>query len=346
MLFPCSRNLFYFEKGDAASLFNDLTEEFDKANLSVVNLECPLMKRPDPTDKTGPTLGADSKCISALKIVDVLNLANNHIMDHGKDGLENTITLCKREQIGFVGAGKNLSEAQRVLIQKIKGIRVGIMGVAEHEFSIATKDKCGANPLDIIGYMRYVREHKTEWDYLIVLLHGGNEYYPYPSPRLRRICRFLVEEGANTVICQHSHCPGCYENYKNGKIVYGQGNLLFDRQIYGEKDWNKGFLVQLTLENKGQVNMVLIPYTQSSSSVGARKMNDELTKTFLHSIEQRSEEILQQNFLENKWKQFCASKKDAYLGLLCMPRGRFFSIINRKFHLVDKLLSDKKKGLY
>ena len=35
--------------------------------------------------------------------------------------------------------------------------------------------------------------------------------------------RFIIEQGARMVICQHSHCAGCYEKYQNGHIIYGQG---------------------------------------------------------------------------------------------------------------------------
>lgn len=65
-------------------------------------------------------------------------------------------------------------------------------------------------------------------DYTIVLYHGGKEHYRFPSPNLQKYCRKFIEKGANIVICQHSHCIGCEENYKNGKIIYGQGNFLFD----------------------------------------------------------------------------------------------------------------------
>ena len=65
-------------------------------------------------------------------------------------------------------------------------------------------------------------------DYTIVLYHGGKEYYRYPSPNLQRVCRYMIEKGTDLVICQHSHCIGCEENYLSGKIVYGQGNFIFD----------------------------------------------------------------------------------------------------------------------
>ena len=130
--------------------------------------------------------------------------------------------------IPTVGVGRNLEEARRIWIQDLGGIRVGILAMAQHEFSIATSDSPGANPLDLIDFIRNVAAQRQNFDYLIVILHAGNEGYPYPSPRLMETCRFLVEQGAGAVICHHSHCAGCWEEYGGGYIAYGTGNFIYD----------------------------------------------------------------------------------------------------------------------
>jgi poly-gamma-glutamate synthesis protein (capsule biosynthesis protein) len=245
---PTSADTPYFVDGDAAMLFGDLLEEFQKADLFVVNLECPLTDESSPIVKRGPTLRAPFRCVAAIKKagIGVLNLANNHILDHGPAGLESTLHVVETAGIATVGAGRNRDEARRILIRSVGGIRVGILGVAEHEFSIATAISPGANPLDLIDIVRNITAHKKEWDYLIVLLHGGNEGYPLPSPRLMDTCRFLVEQGAKAVICQHSHCVGCCEDYRGGHIVYGQGNFVFDSSA-PPSGWNEGVLVRLCI---------------------------------------------------------------------------------------------------
>ncbi len=342
---PLGRNLPYFEAGETSALLNDLQPEFEKSDISIVNLECPLIEKPDPISKTGLALGASSHCIAALRFVDVLNLANNHILDHGKGGLENTISVCRGENIECVGAGKNLAVARQVLIQQVKGVRVGIMGTAEHEFSIATKDSYGASPLDIMDYIQNVREHKDQWDYLIVLFHGGNEYYPFPSPRLQRVCRFMIEEGADAVICQHSHCPGSYETYQNKHIVYGQGNLLFDRIPCANDEWNKGFLVRLVIKSEHRSVMSFIPYIQSDLVAGAKKMNADQALVFLQELKERSDKMQEEDFLESKWNEFCEDKKREYLRLLFFPQSRIFNYLDRKFKLVEKFISKEKREL-
>lgn len=79
---------------------------------------------------------------------------------------------------------------------------------------------------------------------MIVLYHGGKEQYRYPSPNLQKTCRKLVEKGADLVVCQHSHCIGCREEYLQGTIVYGQGNFLFDDEE--NEYWQTSLLIMIS----------------------------------------------------------------------------------------------------
>src|SRR5687767_1761688 len=205
---PVRRNLSYFGNGDAAGLWNDLLSEFESAHLSVANLECPLIERRTPISKTGPVLEAPSECLNAFVRghIRCLGLANNHILDHGADGVENTLRVCSSAGIMTFGAGRDLEEAGRMLVVNVGGLRIGLMGAAAEEWSAATEDSPGANPLDLIECARRLHRQRGTYDFLIFLLHDGAECYPYPSPRLRKVCRFLIEQGADMVVCQHSHC--------------------------------------------------------------------------------------------------------------------------------------------
>ncbi len=338
---PTARNFSSFQRGDAAALFHDLLEEMEKADLRVVNLECPLIESESPIPKTGPVLGAEGACIHGLKAarIDVVGLANNHVLDHGEAGLRTTLAACARVGIATVGAGADLEAAQRPFLTRLGGVRVAILAVAEHEWSIATEDSWGAAPLDLIENVRIIRRYRAEYDYLIVLLHGGNEHYPFPSPRLMETCRFLVEEGANAVLCQHSHCAGCYENYQNGHIVYGQGNFIFDSPGR-EAAWHEGFLVRLSIRPDFSSTMEIIPYTQSGEEIGARKMQGEQAQAFLETIRARSEAIQDKAFVRAQWAQFCAQKRHWALGQ-ALGFNRLMHRFNRGGKLVRLLYSDQ-----
>src|SRR6185503_10439903 len=153
---PIGDNLPHFEAGDARRLLNDLLPEFKAADLAIANLECPLIEQSAPIQKTGPTFGASRSCIRAIKNagISLLGLANNHIMDHGPSGLRNTIEVCAAHDIAIVGAGENLEKAREIVVTTIGNVRVGVLAMAEHEFSIATKDSPGASPLDLVDFVR------------------------------------------------------------------------------------------------------------------------------------------------------------------------------------------------
>lgn len=335
---PRGEVLPYFERGDAAGIFHDLLDEFQAADLSIVNLECPLTDIDSPIPKHGPALRASSACIAGLKNagIHVLNMANNHILDHSAQGVENTLRLAGSAGIATVGAGRNREAARQILVRAVNGIRIGILGVAEHEFSIATVDSPGANPLDLIDIVRNIVAHRKEWDYLIVLLHGGNEGYPYPSPRLMDTCRFLVEQGAGAVICQHSHCVGCCEEYHGGHIVYGQGNLVFDASK-PPPGWNKGVLVRLHIFENGKSQIELIPFEQSQGQPGARKLKPD---ALMKAVSKRSARLQDSSLIEKQWHQFCLERRNEFLSSI-LGHGRALSRLNR-YRWLHRLLYPAK----
>ena len=344
---PIRRNMPYFVSGDANVLFNDLLIEFEHADLSIINLECPLIRKESPILKSGPVLGADSESVNSLKNahIHVVGLANNHILDHGPEGLANTISVCRNAGLTVVGAGKNLDEARKILIRTVKNLRIAILACAEHECSIATNNLPGANPLNLIEFVRTIKRHRDEFDYLVVLLHGGKEHYPYPSPEMQQICRFMIEEGANAIICQHTHCPGAYEDYEGGHIVYGQGNLIFDAYPNPRESLYKGYLVNITVKPDRTSEMNITPYVQSDiCRIGARRMEKDEEKIFRRDLQQKSAQINDREFLEKQWERFCRDHKYEYLGYI-LGFSHHLNYFNKKLHLADFLFSRRSRRL-
>jgi poly-gamma-glutamate synthesis protein (capsule biosynthesis protein) len=328
---PIEGNRPYFERGDARSLFNDLLGEFEQADLVIANLECPLIDKPTPIRKTGPVFGEPSACINGIKAagIDVLCLANNHAMDHGPAGLRNTLQVCAAAGIATVGAGENLASARRIEIRAVGGVRIGILAVAEREFSLATRNSPGANPLDLIDYVRNVRCAKADVDYLIVLLHGSDEFL-VPTPRIKDTCRFMIEMGANAVLVQHPHVLGGYEHYRGGHIVYGQGALVMDEAIYrNRKSFHEGFLVKLRVVGATGSTMEIVPFTQSAPVPGARRMESETENQFRRMLANRSAAIQDDSLVEAEWRRFCEVNKHDYLSSL-LGHNRILARLNRR----------------
>jgi len=342
---PIGGNLACFKAGDAQNLFNDLLGEFHQSDLSIANLECPFIENPSPILKTGPTFGAGSDCINSIKNarIDVLGLANNHIMDHGAAGLSNTMRVCAEAGIATVGAGRTLAEARQILVRHVGPIRIGILAMAEREFSIASNGSPGANPCDLVDFVRNVNTHRYAFDYLIVLLHGSAEFH-VPTPRIKDTCRFMIEMGANAVIVQHPHCLGGYEEYRGGHIVYGQGALIMDEAIYRDvTTFHEGFLVKLNLAQDLSSTMEIVPFTQSMPAPGARRMPPDQEQKFRQRLEERSRDIMDPRFVEAEWRTFCQKRRHGYLSSI-LGHGR----ILRRFNvggLMEKLYGRRLLGV-
>ncbi len=171
--------------------------------------------------------------------------------------------------------------------------------------------------------------------FMIVLLHDGAEFYPFPSPRLRKVCQFLIEQGADLVVCQHSHCAGAYEAYGNGHIIYGQGNLISD---WPDRDgsWHEGFLIRLTIGSDLRARWQPIPYTQSDRLPGARRMTAAREKRFLIGLAERSQAIKDEGFVGRAWEQFCRKNRHDVMSFI-LGHGRFLGRLNRNGWLVKRV---------
>ncbi len=318
---PTSTNCDLFAKGDVSALVgNGLQKILSDADYRVFNLETPLTDSCSPIEKCGPALYAECLTISGLKKigVDLFTLANNHIMDQGENGLMETIETLNKSNISYLGAGKDLIEAQRPLVAYIKGKKVGFYGCAEHEFSIAGEISSGANPFDPLESFDHITDLGKTCDYTIVLYHGGKEHYQYPSPMLQRVCRKFVDKGANLVICQHSHCIGCEEKYGNGTIVYGQGNFIFDS--------NKGFFsdASLLVKINDDFSIEYIPLVKVEK--GIRHATGEDAERIMSEFNIRSEQVKQKGFVKKEYQKFADKMISDYM-LTCF--GYKHKIIHR-----------------
>lgn len=324
-LVPTQSNWKLFGSGEVEQLVGkELLQLLQSADYRIFNLEVPLTDTSTPIDKCGPALIAPISTITGCKAlgVDCFTIANNHIMDQGAQGLYSTLKVLDAHEISHVGGGTNLAEALKPLIFEVEGKKIGIYACAEHEFSIAEENVPGANPFDPLESPDHVAALKGQCDYVIVLYHGGKEHYRYPSPNLQKVCRKLVEKGADLVVCQHSHCVGCEEKYLNGMIVYGQGNFLFD---YGTNEyWQTSLLVAVSED----LSVSYIPLRKHENVV--RLATEEDAYQIMQSFYARSEEIKQSGFVEKKYREFADEMVTNYLfGMSGMRKSLLFRICNK-----------------
>lgn len=281
-------------------IFGSARAIIDRADFTMINLEVPLCRGGTAIRKVGPAIRAVPETLVALKEVgvDAVCLANNHILDYGSIGLSETIAALVAQGISHAGAGLDRASAEAPLRVTIRGRRLSFFSFAEREFNVTEDGLAGAALLDPLNMAPLLLHERSEADAVIVLVHGGNEYFPYPRPGMRRLCQFLIDIGADAVICHHAHVPGPYEVYRGKPIVYSLGNLIFDTDDPHPPEWDKGYLAGVDLDFHGSalkcIRIEQFPYTQAIAQGGLRLTKGQERDSFLAQIE------AMRNILENR----------------------------------------------
>ncbi len=231
-------------------LFADgIREACRSSDAVVVNMEGPVTAGP-PMPIPGAVLHSDPQSAEALRGLGrvMLDLANNHILDHGPAGLMDTLRFAGERGWPCLGAGENRQRAMEPCVLERSGIRVGLLGVCWHGVPFA-----GAHSPGVFGdsperrVRARIRELKRRVRWVVVIYHGGEEFTHVPLPaRRNKFLRYLAA-GADVVVAHHAHCVQRYERAAGKHVFYGLGNLVFDhsphRQFEGTDE-----SVLLTLE--------------------------------------------------------------------------------------------------
>ncbi|MBR2930382.1 MAG: CapA family protein [Clostridia bacterium] len=302
---PTAENIGLFEAGDVDALFGEeIKQILSEADYRIFNLECALTDEDTPLMKAGVCLRAPTATIEGYRAagVDMLGIANNHVLDHGYEGFLSTVNTIDKAGIARVGGGFSQEEASKPAFFELEGKRIGVYACCEHEFSWARDYGFGSNGFEPLDSLDEVAEAKAECDYLIVLYHGGKEHYRYPSPRLTKVCRRMAEKGADLVLCQHTHCIGTAEDHNGSRIVYGQGNFVFvkDKKEYPFEGWFTGMLVAVDITDEG-VKYEYIPYELTDK--GVRLSHDP---SLLEGLYARSKEVEDDVVRAKKYAEFAA----------------------------------------
>jgi hypothetical protein len=185
--------------------------------------------------------------------IDVLTLAGNHLMDYGEEGIEDTIKWLDQNQIKYLGAGMNLTEARRPLITERNNTRIGFLNyncVGPKE-TWAGPQKAGnayihiithyaldhANPGGLpkiythaepksLGWMKEdIEKLKAQCDFVVVALHKGLVHTPAKLVEYEQQVSYeAIDAGADLIISHHSHILRGVEWYKGKPIYHGLCN--------------------------------------------------------------------------------------------------------------------------
>ena len=234
-------------------LFEEVTPIFREADAVVVNLECPLTDTLSPVNKKY-IFRADARWAKDLKKAGITHaaMANNHSNDQGRRGLQATAHHLTDAGISTLGYGRNFKEQMSPALIEKDGIRVAVFNATTLTIEnwCRIDDKPGiAQPtekelLDEIGDFR----RKYPGTHIVVVLHWGVEFQPYPSIRQRALAHRLSEAGVAAVIGHHPHILQPIDTIGKMPVYYSIGNFVFDQNVPKAKE---SMIARLTFHSDG-----------------------------------------------------------------------------------------------
>jgi poly-gamma-glutamate synthesis protein (capsule biosynthesis protein) len=167
--------------------------------------------------------------------VDVVSLANNHGMDFGLVGLQDTLEAARAAGLPLVGAGTSQAEAFAPWTATIGGHRVAVLGATQVlDSSLASSWAAGpsspglASAKQPAALVEAVTRAAAEADTVAVVLHWGVEKETCPTRAQQDLARAVVEAGADIVVGGHAHRLQGGGHLGDAVVGYGLGNLVFD----------------------------------------------------------------------------------------------------------------------
>lgn len=237
----------------AGWFFSGLTELFGGDDLTLVNFEGTLTEATQKKDKLfnfkGPAAYTD---ILTLGGVEAVNIANNHIVDYGDEGREDTIA-------NLTAAGLTVSGNGMLGIFEKDGVKVGMTGYC---FPYQNEQK------DISKDVAALREAGCQ--IVVASFHWGSEYKEDFTREQRKIGRAAIDAGADIVVGHHPHIVQGIEQYGDTYILYSLGNLVFGGNV--DPDDRDAYAARLTFtvyeDHADAPEMTIVPLRLTALETG------------------------------------------------------------------------------
>lgn len=282
-----------------------------RSDLLTANIECPLTLAP-PSKTGGVVLRSRPEGIEALSSLGIglAVLANNHISDCGDEGLADTVRALADRGIPIVGAGQTSDEASAPFIFQGDSGTFAFLASSytdPNTPSMAGKDTAGANPVDLERTLEQTRELREAGCQVIVIFHGGWEYYRIPSPRHRALMQAFSRAGASLVVGHHCHVFLGHESTPSGLVFHGLGDFfLHAERNQSMQGTGSGLALMVEMDGEGPVAFTTyfvtpdyddgcVSLVSGNSAVGLRQIFDDSSRVLIDEREYRK-----------AWRKECA----------------------------------------
>jgi poly-gamma-glutamate synthesis protein (capsule biosynthesis protein) len=222
--------------------FGPIASELSSADFAMVNLETPVTTRGTPEPKEFH-FRAPATAYEAVKAagIDLVTLANNHTLDYGRLGLDDTINYANAANMPFVGVGENAAQAYKPLVVTIKGVRIAFLAFSQITELASTwsaeDNRSGiAMAFDAKRVVAAVKQAKSEADVVIVYNHWGQEYDECPISVQKTFAKLLADNGVNIIIGAHVHVLQGSGWLGKTFVAYGMSNFLWHYNDAGSND--------------------------------------------------------------------------------------------------------------
>jgi len=269
----------------------------------------------------------------------IFSCANNHILDSGYEALSFTIKTLKEKEFLVFGAGANKHEANAIQFQKFSDYQIAWISGCGLFYTHAARNKAGSADYSKRRLLKSIKLARNTSDLIVVVLHADFEFRDHPDPSRQKLCRLLIDAGANMVVCHHPHIWQGIEQYRRGLIAYSIGNFLFALGDYQKTHggvMETGLLkinINFTDRKNPALSWSIVPLRLNDQFYPVQ-VNDKKSKKWLARLSQLSEELTDKTKLQSVWA--VTSKEEIrtiILGLYyCVCKQGVSSSIKRLIH--------------
>ena len=286
----------YIDENGGASALANIAEHLAAADVTISNLESPLSKdESEPVPDKDVYIIGRPLAIEGIKEsgIDIVSLANNHIMDYMGPALEDTLRALDGEGILHAGAGMTEDEAGAAAETSVNGASIAFLSWTDivPDFFLAYKDEPGvvSARMNMADACKRVREAKQTHDIVIVAMHWGVEYEDYITDYLQsEPAHELVDAGADVILGNHPHVMQGIEFYKGALIAYAHGNCVF-WQKYDHT--HESIVLNFDVTQDGIKNVVVTPLYLDDAYGIPSIAEEEQALTTLTRLQEISEDM-------------------------------------------------------
>ncbi|MEZ5667322.1 MAG: CapA family protein [Alphaproteobacteria bacterium] len=262
-------------------VWGDVLPEMAECAAVVGNLECPISTHPRRWRK-GLTKAfhfcARPWAVDCLRAGNVraVNLANNHMLDHGRPALADTLRHLERGRIARCGAGLDAADAERPARLEAGGLSIAILGATDNVPEFAARPdrsgtlvrKFGPERPAVAEFGRRVAALRDEGVDLIVLsLHWGPNFRVHPPARFRAFAHRMIEAGVDIVHGHSAHITQAVEAYRGRLILYDTGDFISDYWRFPGHQNLWSFLFRVSVADRRPVALEMVPVMLRAGSV-------------------------------------------------------------------------------